>query len=110
MTLRTDTVTLLTPALVTDRGVSYPDWGNATETVVAGCRWQPMVSDEETAQGRQGVVKRLMLFGPPDMALTEHSRVRIDGDDYDVDGHVRRWSSPSGSLDHIEAHLMRAEG
>jgi hypothetical protein len=110
MTLRTKSVTLITPALVTDRGVSVPDWGNATETVIQGCRWQPMVSDEETAQHRQGVVKRLNFFGPPDMALTAHSRVEVEGEVYEVEGSVRPWMSPSGNLDHIEAHLMRAEG
>ena len=109
MTILTDTVIRVRPAWADDRGASSPVWETATLTTITGCRFQPLVADELTELGRQGVVRRGTLYAPTG-SFTEHDRVRIGGIDYDVDGHVREWGSPTGALAHQEVPLQRVEG
>lgn len=107
----TDTVTVLRVGTTTDRygDTVAGDWTSATETVVARCRVQPAAGPEDTVD-RDQITRRWLLFAPPGADIVASDRIRHAGVDYDIDGEIRRWSSPSGRLAHIEADLLRVEG
>lgn len=100
-------VEVLGGAGTTDRyGNDVTDWSSPTAATVEGCRLVPVPGDEVLDR----VTRRWVLFAPLDAAITATSRVRWAGVTYDVDGEVRRWTSPSGALAHLEADLSRVEG
>jgi hypothetical protein len=101
------TVEVLTGAPTTDRyGNAALDWTSPSVAVVSGCRVLPVTGAEVLDR----VTQRWMLFAPLGTALLATDRVRFGGVTYDVVGEVRRWSSPSGAVAHIEADLERVEG
>lgn len=102
-----ETIEVLAAAAVTDRyGNDALDWADPDVTTVSGCRVMPVPGEEVLDR----LTRRWMLFAPPDTALVSANRVRVNGITFDVSGEVRRWSSPSGALAHIEADLERVEG
>jgi hypothetical protein len=116
ISFKIETVTVIRAAVVVERGDNMPDWVNATEHPLPGCRLQPMATDEVLFSGsgsggmaRDAVVTRWKLFGPYDADLTALDRVRA-GVVYEVDGQVQRWRSPTGRLAHIEVVLRRVDG
>lgn len=106
-----DTVTVVEPALVDDRGTLVPDWSAppASQTPVEGCLVLPGASVEVLA-GRQAVAVRWTVYAPPDVVLTAHSAVSYQGRLYQVDGEPARWPSPTGGLDHVVILLLDPEG
>lgn len=107
--VKRQSVTVLTPSWVSDRGRLVADFTAPTSTVYDGCSVQPMAG-EELHDERQGAVSRMRLIGPSTMALTHHDRVVHDSLTYDVEGPPQHWPSPTGSLDHVEATLRRVDG
>lgn len=106
----THTVTVLRGAATVDRyGDPIDGWSTATETEITGCRVQPAAGPEDTVDRNQ-ITRRWLLFVPPGADIRATDRVRWDGDDYDIDGEIRRWPSVSGRLAHLEADLIRVEG
>jgi hypothetical protein len=103
------TITVVRPAWTTERGDRIPDWDNATTHTVPGCRLQP-ADGEEDHDNRDGVVRRWNVHGPAGADVDAHDRVRLGGLDYDVDGPVRDWPSPTGALAHTEFALQITEG
>lgn len=106
--LRRDTVTVIDRVLVgeDDRGHDlYEDRARNVDQ----CNMQ-MVSSTEVVDGRDQVVSRWRLAGPPDMGLTHTSRVRYRGVLYEVDGDVGELGSFGGLLDHTEAFLKVVTG
>lgn len=86
-------------------GNDTPIPGSYTSITVDGCRILP-------AQGGEVLDRRtrdLVLFAPPETVLDGANQVRWDGNLFDVLD-VRRWSSPSGRLAHVEADLRRVGG
>lgn len=105
----TDTLTVLEPVLVDDRGTLTPDWTQPpTETTITGCSVQPAGSDE--TDSRQNVAVRLTVYMPPGSPVTAWSRIRYQGGDYHVDGHPDVWKSPTGSVSHMVARLTQWKG
>lgn len=106
----TQTVTVVEPTLVDDRGTLVPDYDvPASETVVPGCSVHPGASDEVLA-ARQGVAVRWTVYAPAGVVVTAHSAVRLDGRLYAVDGEPARWPSPTGGLDHVVLLLVDHTG
>ena len=107
--MRTQTLTVITPAWVDDRGTDIPDWDHATETPEQWRGVQPMTASELDDLGRQGVLTMMRGTGPPGTALTALCRARIGGVDYEVVS-VQAWPSITGGLAHSEAVFERMEG
>lgn len=106
----TQTITVVEPTLVDDRGTMVADFDNpASETVVTGCSVQPGASAEVLA-ARQGVSIRWTVYAPAATVVTAHSAVRFGGRLYDVDGEPQRWPSPTGALAHTVILLVDHEG
>lgn len=113
------TVTVLRPSYVIERGTRTPVWDPpASESRVSGCRVQPMQGEEVLFSGsggggtaRDARVTAWKLFGPPGMPIDARDRVRApDGRVYEVDGPPQEWPSPTGMLRHTEARLKLVEG
>ncbi|MFE5662455.1 hypothetical protein ACFQ7W_00795 [Streptomyces niveus] len=106
--LRRDTVTVIDRVLIgeDDRGQDlYED----QEREVDRCNVQP-VSSVESTDDRVQVVSRWRLAGPPDMGLTNMSKVRFRGVLYEVDGEPGKHGSFAGLMDHTEALLKVVTG
>lgn len=103
------TVTVIRPAWVSERGDLVADWINATEHPITKCRVQPVVGDE-IRNNRDAVITRWTLFAPTGADIESTDRVRHAGTVYDVDGDIRRWPSPTGELASTQATLQRVEG
>lgn len=106
--LRRDTVTVIERVLTgeDERGHDvYED----RERDVPDCNMQ-MVGSTEVVDGRDQVVTRWRLAGPPNMGLTATSQVRYRGVLYEVDGDVAEMGSFAGLMDHTEAFLKVVRG
>lgn len=106
-----DTITIVEPVLVDDRGTTVADWTQppASETEVTGCSVQPGASSEALG-GRQGVTVRWTVYAPLSAPVTAHSGVLWHGTLYQVDGEPARWASPTGALGHLVIVLIDQEG
>lgn len=106
-----DTVTRLRALVTDDRyGDQSRDWPNAAAATLSGCRLVPAAGSEDTVD-RDQITRRWLLFVPgADTDLLATDRIRWRGQDFDVDGEVRRWQSATGNLGHLELDLMRVEG
>jgi len=109
VSFKREVIVVIRPAWINERGDLMPDWDNATEHVVPGCRVQPATGDEIHGR-RDAVINRWNLYAPANADITALDRVRHDGIVCEVDGNIRQWKSPTGALAHIEAQLKRAEG
>lgn len=107
----TQTITVVEPALIDDRGTQVPDWSAppVSETTVTDCSVQPGASAEVLA-ARQGVSVKWTVYAPAATAVTAHSAVRYAGVLYAVDGEPQQWPSPTGALDHRVILLVDHEG
>lgn len=106
--LRRDTVTVIDRVLVgeDDRGQDvYDDQARDVDQ----CNMQ-MVGTTEVVEGRDQVVTRWRLAGPPSMGLKHTSRVRYRGVLYEVDGDVAELGSFGGLMDHTECFLKVVTG
>lgn len=114
------TVTVIRPAWRMERGNRLPDWKNATNTTVTGCRVQPMQGEEilfsgsastEGGTARDARLFRYKLFAPIGADIDARDRVSVGGTDvYEVDGPPQPWPGPTGIIAHQEARLKRVDG
>ena len=107
-----ETVTRLRAPLVADRyGNLVPDWSNPDRLDIPDCGVAPRTSDEETEQGRQGVVVGIAVYAPPDADILPSDRLEVRGSVYEVVGEVAVWRSPfTGWHPGIVVNLRRVEG
>jgi len=110
ISFKNQTVTVIRPAYIAERGNQVPDWTGATEHAVSGCRVQPAPGAEEQSTTRDAIVARWVLFAPAGADIESRDRIRHSGVVYDIDGDLRPWSSPTGALAHLEADLRRVDG
>lgn len=101
--LANETVDILRPAKVTERGTTREDWGQAEEKPLTGCLFQPGTSAENgTVLTTTGT-----LYAPPDADITSKDRVRRGGLVYDIEGDPIRYA---GALGHTIIQLKRSRG
>ncbi|GAB2732752.1 hypothetical protein [Streptomyces bullii] len=106
--LRRDTVTVI-DRVKTGEDDYGADQYEDVERDVPDCNMQP-VSSTEVVDGKDQVVTRWRLAGPPGMGLTAQSRVRYRGVLYEVDGEPGELGSFGGLLDHTEVFLKVVSG
>lgn len=109
ISFKNQTITVIRPAWIVDRGDLVPDWDNATEHQISGCRVQPAAGDEVHGN-RDAIANRWHLYAPPNADIDSLDRVRHQGVTYEVEGDIRRWPSPTGALANTQATLERWEG
>ena len=107
----TQTVTVVHPAMVDDRGTMVPDWSATpvSEVPVPGCSVQPGATAEVLA-ARQGSSIRWTVLAPPTLVATARDGVRFEGVLYQINGEPQPWPSPTGGLDHVVLFLETHEG
>lgn len=109
--LAVDTIVVVAPVLVDDRGTLVPDWElpPVSSVQVGGCSVQPAGSSE-VLDGRQQVQARWRVWAPPDTPVTAYSAVVWMGERYQVDGEPATWSDPLGVLSHVAFDLVAWRG
>jgi len=107
-----ETVVRLRASLVEDRyGNLVRDWEQAERLDIPGCGVAPRTSDEETEQGRQGVIVGIAVYAPAGTDISPHDRMEVRGEVYEVVGEVADWRSPyTGWHPGIVVNLSRMEG
>lgn len=105
-----DTVTIIRPTMVSERGKDRPDYAapSSTETV-SGCSAQPAGTSEDLA-GRQASASRLTLYLPAGIQVGAHDMVVWRGVRYHATGASQSWRSPSGAVSHSIVSLTEWEG
>ncbi|SPT53797.1 Uncharacterised protein [Actinomyces bovis] len=105
-----DTVTIIRPTIVSERGKDRPDYdAPASTTIVGGCSVQP-AGTSENLSGRQSAVARLTLFLPPEVQVGAHDLVEWHGARYHATGASQSWKSPTGAVSHSVVTLTQWQG
>lgn len=105
-----DTVTRLRATAGTNRyGDVVTDWATPDQRDITGCRVTPALGTEMVVD-RDQVIRRWVLSAPYGADVLATDRIRWQGNDYEIDGEVRRWPSPTGAMAHIEADLLLVQG
>lgn len=107
-----ETVTRLRAVLVEDRyGNLVPDWSDPGRLDIPDCAVAPRTSNEDTEQGRQGVVVGIAVYAPTGADITPQDRMEVRGEVWEVVGEVADWRSPyTGWRPGIVVNLARMEG
>lgn len=106
-----DTITILRPVMVDDRGTLVPDWSQPpAETVsVEGCSVQPQTGADDRSQ-RDALSSVFVVYAPPETDVGAFDQVLVD--DYSAPlkttGEPLRWSV--GFLDHVVINLVDWNG
>jgi len=104
--LAPDTITILRPVMISDRGTLVPDWSQPpSETVsVGGCSVQPQTGADDRSQ-RDALSSVFVVYAPPGTIVGAFDHVLVD--DYSsplvTTGEPVRWSI--GFLDHVVISL-----
>lgn len=108
-----DTVTIVRPGTRIDRyGDEVPDPDNPVEVVIEHCKVNPAAGQEDPGRldDRAALTRRWVMAAPPDADIRHSDRIRWQDDEYEVEGEVLRWKSPTGAVDHLYVQLVRVEG
>ena len=106
-----DTVTRQRPSLVDDgHGNLEPSWSAPASLSIAGCRVQPLSSEEIAEHRVSGVEVQFRLLAPREADVLPLDRVVFGSDTFDVDGYGLRHRSPNGVAAHAEFLLRRFDG
>jgi hypothetical protein len=106
-----DTITILRPVMVGDRGSQVPDWSQPpAETIsVGGCSVQPQTGADDRSQ-RDSLSSVFVVYAPPGTIVGAFDRVLVDdyGSPLMTTGEPLRWSI--GFLDHVVIDLVDWNG
>ena len=108
----TDTVTRIRPGTKESRGSTVPDWSSdkVNEKSIPGCSVQPATTTL-TQDGRVlGITDAWTCYFPPDADVAAGDKIRWNGNDYQLIGEPRIWTSPTGMVSSIQAQLERWVG
>ncbi len=118
ISFQNQTITILKPTYISERGDQIVDWSNPTRIVQNRCRLQPRVREEVYFAGtndqggvaRDAVLRAFVVFAPLDTPITEYDSIEYEGRRYEVEGMVRPWRSVTGDLAHIEFVVQEVQG
>lgn len=103
-------VTVIRPAVTTERGSNYPDWAAAAEHKVTGCSFQPGGSTEDLNDGRDAVRIDATVYLPARSNIAAGDRIRVPQGTFNVVGEPEVWESPTGRMSHVIARLVKFRG
>lgn len=105
-------ITIVRPTIIDDRGTPVPDYDNPASTqVVNECSVQPgSPASAEVLAARQGVSVKFTVYAPPGLQVDAHDAVLFEGVLYSIDGDPARWPSPTGGLDNTVLSLISFRG
>lgn len=105
-----DTVTVMRPAKMVQRGSTVDDWERATPITVSGCSVQPVAGATSYTTDEHERTVRADLFAPSNADIKAGDRIDYGGRSYAIDGAPLPWTSPTGRVSHIRAALIDWEG
>lgn len=103
-------VTILTPALIEERGETVEDWSTPDSTMVSGCSVQPGSGDRDFEHAN-GVTADFTVYLPPEAVVPRRARVELpvaDGQ-FVILGEPEPWIFGM-STDHVRIRLKRRDG
>lgn len=105
-----DTVEVITPSQVDDRGTLVMDYDRPESVVeVKGCSVQPGASAEDIA-ARSHVTIRHTAFLPADAPVAYLDAIKFEGVRYSIDGAPVLWKSPTGQVSNKVVYLIDWKG
>lgn len=105
-----DTVSRKRPGAKTERGSVVPDWSKASVLAISGCHVQP-ASTSLTQDGRiEGLFEGMTLYAPATADIKAGDHVVYNNNEYEINGEVKNWFSPTGQLAHLVINLVRWSG
>lgn len=105
-----ESVVVVEPSWVDDRGTMRPDYENpVSSTVVDLCSVQPGASSEDLQNRTQNTI-RWNIFVRRIVPVSDHAAVRIGGTDYAMSGSAAYWKSPSGAVSNTALNVVDWEG
>lgn len=107
-----ETITRLRGTATEDRyGDEVFDWSDPAELDIDGCAIAPRESAEDGADGRQAVIVGLTIYAPAGADVLPSDRLRVRGDDHEVDGEPGVWTNPwTGVTAGVEIRTRRVDG
>lgn len=106
------TLTRKRPVFVDDgRGALVPDWSQAPASTAAIEGWALDAGNTlEDTQNRDGALIQWTARGPIGADVDRFDRIVVLGDEFEIDGGVRRQPGPSARTSHMILLLKRWEG
>ena len=107
-----DTVIRIRPGTTTSRGSTIPDWSTdkVNEKTISGCSVQPATTTLSQDGRVLGITDAWSCYFPPGADVTEGDKIRWNGNDYQLMGALRIWTSPTGMVSSVQATLERWSG
>lgn len=103
-------LSVLMPVLIEERGETVEDWSNPVATVVAGCSIQPGSGDRDFEHA-DGVTADFTAYLPPTAIVPRRARVELPMTDgqFIILGEPEPWIFGL-STDHVRIRLKRRDG
>lgn len=104
------TVNILTPSLIEERGEMVEDWATPESVTVSGCSVQPGSGDRDFEHAN-GVTADYTVYLPPDAVVPRRARVALPTTDgqFIILGEPEPWIFGL-STDHVRIRLKRRDG
>jgi hypothetical protein len=101
-------VTRLRGTETTDRyGDPIVDWTAPDRRTIEPVTMTPIPGTETFDAAGRRLVTRWELHANSDADIRDRDRIEHNGTEYDIDGAVQLFPSPTGNLDHLEIMLKR---
>ena len=103
-------VTIVTPGTIIERGQPVEDWSTPTRTTITGCSIQPG-SGERDHENADGVTADYTVYLPPSAVVPRRARVELPTTDgqFVLQGEPEPWIYGL-STDHVRIRLERRDG
>ena len=108
-----DTVYRKRPTFTEERGLKVAVWDDAEPEPIELCSVQPATTDGyAVAAGgaRNDTMRRRKVFMQPYVDIKETDHIVFEGHEYEIEGEIQPWRSPSGTIDHLFLYMVEWEG
>ncbi|MDR1447683.1 MAG: hypothetical protein LBI63_01785 [Candidatus Ancillula sp.] len=104
-----DTIKILRPSLIDERGKLVPDYENTLEIEVTGCFVDTTTSSVDN-QGRMQTQVNTTLYAPVDTVFNVFDKVKFGEDTYTLNSDSIKKHGATNRLDHTQVNLIIQEG